>query len=188
MFMTEKEYAELVGNTKETDSKRVARNTLSNERGQAFEELIKLQCETYKKKGVAIIDKTPEPFCVIRKDRDGMFTGRFTAAKAQPDFQGTLVTGRSVLIEAKSTSKDRILQKAVTPTQSELLTAHEKMHAICMVVCEIEQRYFAVPWFIWSDMKNVFGHLYVTAKEIERYEVKPERGEIIPFLKWSLVM
>ena len=88
------------------DQRRAAqqyRNKVNNAQGQFFERAIKAACALYSERGRADVDKTPEPFRVLEKSRDGIFKGRFTA-RAQPDFQGTLDGGRSIVFEAKYTT------------------------------------------------------------------------------------
>ncbi len=167
-------------------SEKKGRNRESSRRGQAFESLIMLQCDLYKKQGIAVIDKTPEPFRVSRKTGNGMFEGRFTKTKAQPDFQGTLKGGRSVLIEAKSTSKDRIGFQVLTEHQRDLLEQHSEAGAVCLVLCEIGERHFAVPWEEWRDMKEKYGHQYLKPEEIATYEVTEHNGAVLPFLEICL--
>ena len=142
------------------------RNRNSLQKGQAFEGLILLQCKEYQKHGIAVIDKTPEPFLVLKRDKTGLFSGRFTNAKAQPDFQGTLQNGRSVILEAKATSKDRILTTVLTDTQIQLLANHHEMGALCGVLCEIQDNRFAVPYDIWIKAKKLYGHKYFTVAEL----------------------
>jgi len=79
----------------DADRKRL-QNSINNARGQDFESLILAACHKYNMSGKAKIDKTPEPFRVTSKSGGGIFTGRFTSL-AQPDFQGTLAGGQSVL-------------------------------------------------------------------------------------------
>ena len=45
-----------------------------------------MACRHYKAQRRAKIDKFPEPFRVVQKNGEGMFTRRFTAAAA-PDYQ-----------------------------------------------------------------------------------------------------
>ena len=78
-------------------------NKVNNAQGHFFEQAIKAACALYASHGRATADKTPEPFRVLEKSRDGIFKGRFTA-RAQPDFQGTLAGGRSIVFEAKYTT------------------------------------------------------------------------------------
>ena len=61
-------------------------NRVNNAQGHIFEDGIKAACQVYQGSGRATVDKTPEPFRVMEKRRDGTFTGRFTALAA-PDFQ-----------------------------------------------------------------------------------------------------
>lgn len=79
-------------------------NAVNNAQGHSFEGYIKAACALYSQQGRAEIEKTPEPFRVTAKNRrDGTFSGRFTA-RAQPDFQGNLDGGRSIVFEAKYTT------------------------------------------------------------------------------------
>lgn len=97
------------------------KNRLNNAQGQHFEREILAGCRMYESHGIASIDKTPEPFRVTSKNhRTGEFTGRFST-HAQPDFQGTLYGGRSIMFEAKRTSKDRITRNVLTDTQMDVL-------------------------------------------------------------------
>ena len=91
-------------------------NKVNNAQGQFFERAIKAACALYSERGRADVDKTPEPFRVLEKSRDGIFKGRFTA-RAQPDFQGTLDGGRSIVFEAKYTTGDRMKQEVLTKPQ-----------------------------------------------------------------------
>ena len=158
--------------------------SLSN--GKAFEELIGLSCKQYRDAGTACIIKTPEPFAVFSRTKDGLFTGRFTAAKAQPDFQGILSGGKSIIFEAKFTSKDRILQSVITQTQASILDEHLALGGLCFVAVSIEDRYFFVPWNIWKDMKQLYGRKYLKTEDMNEYEVFPHIGNPFPFLDIAL--
>lgn len=99
-------------------------------------------CRMYESHGIASIDKTPEPFRVTSKNhRTGEFTGRFST-HAQPDFQGTLYGGRSIMFEAKRTSKDRITRNVLTDTQMDVLEKHSRLGALCGVCICIQDDFF----------------------------------------------
>lgn len=165
-----------------SDTQRLT-NADSLVRGKAFERIIEDSCQKYEDLGVACILKTPEPFIVLKRNKEGIFTGRFTGTKAQPDFQGTLSDGRSFLMEAKSTKKDRIMQSALTDTQTALLDKNDKMGAVCLVAVNIQNHYFSVPWKEWKKMKERNGHKYATIEELEEFEIIPGmKGMIYPFL------
>ena len=152
-------------------------------RGKKFESIISRQCAIYIKHDLAVIDKIPEPFQVKKRAKDGGFEGRFTNKKARPDFQGTLYTGKSIVIEAKSTGRDRIGQCVITETQTKMLDLHESMGAVCLIACQIGEQNFCIPWKIWKEMKSIFGRKYVKADDLSRagFEILPQRTKY-PFL------
>jgi recombination protein U len=143
----------------------------NNAQGHIFEDAITRACKLYAMQGKATVDKTPEPFRVLHKQRDGIFTGRFTAL-AQPDFQGTLNNGQSIVFEAKYTTTDRISRNVLTQEQQETLEAHHLMGAQTAVVCGIQSDFFRIPWVIWRDMKQIYGRQYLQATDIEQYRIK----------------
>lgn len=147
------------------------RASMSNNCGHDFEDAIRQACVLYAQQGRAKVEKTPEPFRVLEKRENGIFTGRFVA-HAQPDFQGTLDGGRSIIFEAKYTTTDSMKRDVLTPTQMETLDEHAKKGALAAVCVGIQDRFFFVPWPIWKDMKDAFGRLYVTAADLEDLRVK----------------
>ena len=148
--------------------------------GETLEMLIAMSCGFYKAKGLAHIDKTPEPMKVLRQLEDGKFVASFEK-KAQPDFQGTLSSGRAVMFEAKSTRTGKILQSAVTETQADYMDAHAAMNALCFVVVSFGDVYAAVPWQDWKRMKEIFGHKHMTREESQIYRIKFNRNGILDF-------
>lgn len=147
------------------------RGMRNNAQGHIFEDEIEKACQIYKMQGKATVDKTPEPFRVLHKQPDGVFTGRFTAL-AQPDFQGTLAGGRSIVFEAKYTTTDRIQRNVLTQEQKETLEAHHTLCAVALVVFGIQSEFYAMPWPHWRDMKEHFGRQYLTQEDAKPYRVK----------------
>lgn len=145
--------------------------TVNNAQGHLFEDEIKTACKQYKAQRRAKIDKIPEPFRVTKKHGSGIFTGRFTAA-AEPDYQGTLAGGRSIVFEAKYTTTERMHRNVLTQEQLDALEDHAGMGAIAAVCVGIRDRFFFVPWVVWRDMKEFFGRKYVTAEDLRHYRVK----------------
>lgn len=163
----------------------------SRSTGAAFEKLIEVSCEVYKSRGLAYIEKTPEPMRPISgADRQGKFTAIYTAA-AQPDYKGTLSGGRAVVFEAKHTDLDTIKQERVTPAQAEALRIHYELGALCFVMISIKDRYFAIPWTIWDNMKQIYGRKYITASDVKEHEVKitADKGSVyldfLPVAVWQ---
>lgn len=146
------------------------RNRVNNAQGQHFEREILAGCKMYERHEIATIDKTPEPFRVTKKSYDGVFTGRFSTP-AQPDFQGTLHGGRSIVFEAKRTSKDRINRNVLTDTQMEILEKHNRLGALCGVCISIKDDFFFIPWNVWRDMKEMYGRQYLKPEDVEQFRV-----------------
>lgn len=151
------------------------RNTVSNVQGHIMEQEVERACSYYRDKGIAYIEKTPEPFRMLKKQKDGQFLGRVGKA-AQPDFKGTLCGGRAMVFEAKYTDKDRIQQNRLTDEQTESLETHWNMGAEAGVVVQMHSEFYYVPWVTWSSMKELFGRKYMTAEDLKRFEVPYRQG------------
>lgn len=149
--------------------------------GETLEEQIATACMVYRRRGVAAIEKTPEPMKVIQRLDNGRFVACFSK-KAQPDFQGTLRTGRSVMFEAKTTRTGKILQSVVTKEQTEYLDSHAAMGALCFVVVSFGGFYARVPWQDWTRMKELYGHKYMTSEEAQPYRIRHDKYGALAFL------
>ncbi len=166
------------------DPKRQISGARSRASGETFERWISVACEFYQRMGYAVIEKTPEPMKPLGKaDRFGRFLACFTK-QAQPDFKGALCDGSCIIFDAKHTEKDRIQQNVITETQWETFDRYEVMGAKCYVVVSIGMKnFYRVPWGIWKQMKEMFGHKYMAAgAELEPYRV-PDRNCTILFLE-----
>lgn len=152
-------------------AQRSYRSAVNNAQGQHFEAYIKAGCDYYHIHRRAKIEKISEPFRVTQTHRDGRFTGRFTA-NADPDFQGTLRGGRSIVFEAKFTSTDRIKRSVLTAEQMDALAEHDAMGALATVCVGIKDQFFFIPWAVWRDMKQHFGRVSVTAADLQAYRVR----------------
>ena len=152
---------------------RSQRGLQSKRAGEHFENLISASLNWYKDKGVAFIEKTPEPMCPLRPpNRMGQFLACYTKA-GQPDFKGTLTGGRAVVFEAKHTDGDRIEYGRLTKEQIDSLTEHHRLGAAAFIMVSFElQDFYRVPWEIWRDMKSRYGHKYMTQAELEPFRVE----------------
>lgn len=161
-------------------------NKVNNAQGHLFEEMVKAGCNYYRERGQAEIKKIPEDFRVIRKEKKyGKYTGKFEGyfiENAQPDFQGTLKSGQSIVFETKYTSKDRISQNVLTETQKKLLQSHTEMGAACYVLVEINSTPYMVPWKSWNNMEKIYGKKSVNKENLWFYEVKRAPNGAVLFL------
>lgn len=151
--------------------------------GAWFEGQIAAACNHYISKGHAVIYKTPEPTKQLSKmDRNGRFTACYEK-KAQPDFEGTLKTGRSVIFEAKYTSAGQIKHDAVTATQETHLNFHSRLGAVCFVLVAFGPNdIYRIPWETWEGMKRIYGRKYIKPEDVQEYRVHQRKG-ILDFLE-----
>ena len=153
--------------------------------GETFERWLSAACEFYLKEGLAHVEKTPEPFHITGKDSNGVVRGYYEK-KGQPDYKGILCDGSGIMFEAKHTDSDRISQSAVTDKQWESLDIYERFGAHCYVMVSLSlMKFYRVPWDIWKRMKALFGHKFMTEKELKSYQL-PERQCKILFLEGVL--
>ena len=150
--------------------------------GGYFENIISASCDYYLSRGLAKIEKTPEPMKPLgAKNRKGQFLACYTK-QAQPDYGGTLKGGRSIYFEAKHTDDERIEQRRLTQEQQDDLEAHHKLGAVAFVLVSVSLTdFYRVPWPVWRDMAEIYGRKYMTHAELSRYEV-PATAGFIKFL------
>ena len=146
--------------------------SMSNARGRLFEDMVKGGCRYYKDRGRAKIEKMPEPFRVIDKDRcNGIATIRFTA-HAQPDFIGCLAGGTCIAFEAKYTDTEKLSSRVLTKTQAAALQEYYEHGAMAAVCAGIQDKFFMLPWGVFANMKAWYGRQYVRAEDIAEFEIK----------------
>lgn len=152
-------------------------------RGVAFEERLQRSFDYYNERGFALIYKTPEPFKIIKRLEHTRFIGCFVK-RAQPDYQGTIKGGRTVVFEAKYTDSDRLLQSAVSEEQEKFMDRKTALGARCYVLAGFRSGgVYRIPWPDWKDMKRLFGHKYVTEAQIEKYRVKQAWNDTLLILE-----
>ena len=151
----------------------------SRESGKLFESMIEAGLEWYKVRGIAHIEKTPEPMKPLsRPNRQGQFLACYTKA-GQPDFKGTLNGGQSVVFEAKHTEDNRIEYNRLTEEQADDLALHHALGAVAFVLVSFGLTdFFRIPWNVWRDMKIIYGRKYMTRQECEPFRVSCMAGVI----------
>lgn len=143
----------------------------NNAAGHHFEDYIMGGCRYYEGEGMAKFQKTPEPFRTLRKYHDGTATVRFTA-KAEPDYIGCEKGGTLIVFEAKKTMTNKINQNVVTTHQWKALDKYEELGAKAGVCIGIKDETFWIEWFVWKNMKELYGRKYLTAEDIQPFKVK----------------
>ncbi len=149
--------------------------------GDMFEHLIERSCNYYRNKGIAHIQKTPEPFRFLGKR--GKHVYGFYEKQAQPDFQGTLENGQSIIFEAKHTDTTNLPFERITRAQTHELERHNRLGAECYVIVSFSFKHFyLIDWKDWKNLKETVRKKSVNQKDLEAYEIQLENG-ILNFLK-----
>ncbi len=168
--------------TKVKDPKRQKQGALSKEKGKQFEARLDEAFAYYRQRGFAGIEKTPEPMHPTQNLGNGKFIA-FFAKKAQPDYEGTIKGGRTVMFEAKFTSTDRLAQSRVLQVQADYLEFRQQLGAHCFVVVGFSSgNVYRIPWPIWREMKENFGRKYVTEAELDKYRVPTAQNGVLLIL------
>lgn len=161
------------------DPRRQITGRRSKAAGGTFEQWISSACQYYLDKGFAHIEKTPEPFHMIRALPNGKVEGYYEK-KGQPDYKGILCDGTGIMFEAKHTDTDRIKQEVVTEAQKESLDIYEGFGAQCFVMVSFGLvKFYRVPWSVWKRMKELFGRKYMTERDLEPYRLQERCNTIL---------
>ncbi len=118
-------------------------------RGQALEELIKLQNNKYARQGIAVITKIPTEWIPIRNHTGKIVTAK-VENKAAVDFLGTY-EGVPIAFDAKQTKEKRISWKRLEPHQWEFLQKWEECGGIGFVLVSWNiKEFFVIPISEWG--------------------------------------
>lgn len=167
---------------KTKDPMKQYQGAISKAKGKFFEQYIDKAFDYYRFKGLAVIEKTPEPMRPTKSLGNGKFIA-FFEKKAQPDYEGTLKGGRSIKLEAKFTSAEKMEQSRVLPGQAENLTLHQRLGAACFIIAGFNSgEVYRIPWNVWQNMKELFGRKYVTEADLEKYRVAIAQNGVLLLL------
>lgn len=172
-------YIDTTAATAIANAERSRKGLLSRRAGEHFEQMIEASLIWYEQKGVACVEKTPEPMKPLRPpNKQGQFLACYVKA-AQPDFKGTITGGRSVVFEAKHTDGDRIEYSRLSDEQAEKLNTHHKLGAAAFVLVSFGlQDFYRIPWEVWRNMKEIYGRKHIKQPELEKYRVEYIAGVI----------
>lgn len=156
----------------------VMRGQHNKRAGDYFEELIARACSEYERLSVAKIEKTPEPFKIVKPMGNGKFQGYYVS-QAQPDFKGVLAGGRCIVFDAKHTDGVKIELSRLSETQNETLRVYQTLGAYAGVLCSFGfRRFFWLPYTVFIDAKKENRHLYWNETDCAPYEVYMSNGYI----------
>lgn len=170
------------GTLSESDSFRAVSGRKSRELGELFESWILRGCDWYWEKGIAYIEKTPEPMRPIKVYGDrkkGQFIAVYTK-QAQPDFKGTLCDGSTIIFDAKSTGTDILWQSIVTDEQREEFDRYEKMGARCYIIATMGfTDFYRIPWTDWKTGPERLGRRHFKRMDLEAYRIQCKNCKVL---------
>ena len=77
------------------------------------------------------------------------------------------------MFEAKHTDLDKMAYDRLQETQLNALLKHQSMGAVAFVLCSFGfERFYRIPLKVWQNMKQLYGHKYFTAADVEAYQIK----------------
>lgn len=156
---------------------------LNKVQGANFEQIIEGGCDFYRRHEIADIEKTPEPMQPIKDLGGGRFVAHYTST-AQADFKGFMMGGRAVNFEAKHTDTGKMTQDRVTSDQAERLERAHRFGAHAFVLCSFGSvAFYRIPWTVWRNLREHFGHKYITPEEAAPYKVRIGGPGVLLFLE-----
>lgn len=140
----------------------------NQENGAAFEKMLSQMFQTMEMMQLAKISKVPEPLRVLGPAEKGVWRAIFIRTAVMVDYQGTLIGGRAVYLEAKHTRAEKMEQDRVAERQAEALDKYAALGASCGVLVSFGAKCCGVvPWAAWRAMKEIFGRKYLRAEDVE---------------------
>lgn len=152
-----------------TTRENIRKGHRNQENGAAFEKMLSQLFHIMEDCGYAKIAKIPEPLRVLGPAEKGVWRAIFIRTSVMVDYQGTLIGGRAVYLEAKYTRSSKMEQDRVAERQAEALDKYAALGASCGVLVSFGAKCCGVvPWAAWRQMKEIFGRKYIRADDLER--------------------
>ena len=152
-----------------TTRENIRRGHRNQESGAWFEKSLSQTFHIMEEAKLAKITKIPEPLRVLGPAEKGVWRAIYIRAAAMVDYQGTLIGGRAVYLEAKYTRAEKMEQDRVAERQAEALDKYAALGASCGVIVSFGvSGCGVVPWVAWRRMKEIFGRKYIREDDLER--------------------
>lgn len=152
-----------------TTRENIRKGHRNQENGAAFEKMLSQMFHVLEEAQLAKIAKIPEPLRVLGPAEKGVWRAIYIRAAAMVDYQGTLIGGRAVYLEAKYTRSEKMEQDRVAERQAEAMDKYAALGASCGVIVSFGTRCCGVvPWAAWRRMKEIFGRKYLREEDLER--------------------
>jgi len=158
-------------------------------RGSSLEELINLTNDSYREKGLALVQKIPTPIKPINIDHD---TRRITLAffdqKSTVDYIG-VVQGVPVCFDAKECAGDRFPLQNIHEHQIEYMREYEKQQGVAFLIIYFVKLdiYYYLTFKqldeLWQRAQDG-GPKSFTFEELDpKYQISPYNGVFVHYLE-----
>lgn len=158
-------------------------------RGSTLEDLINFTNETYRNKGIALVQKIPTPIKPINIDKSSRhITLAFFEKKSSVDYIG-VVQGIPICFDAKECNTDIFYLQNIHEHQYEFMRDYEKQNAIAFIILSFTEKneVYYVPFRdideFYNRAKNG-GRKSIKYEEIDKtYLIKGSQGAPIHYLQ-----
>ncbi len=158
-------------------------------RGSAFEEIINLTNEEYKKREVAIIQKIPTPITPVEFDKvHGQITLAYFDKRSTVDYIG-VVQGLAICFDAKETMEKRLPLQNIHAHQVDFMQHFEKQGGIAFLLVHFApaDEYYYLPFAImkkyWDDAQNGGRKSIPYSVFEEKFRLYPSDGYPLNYLE-----
>lgn len=152
-------------------NKNIYRGKRSLNMGNEMEAMIKIAYGKYADEMFADISKSEEPMRISEKISERKYICLKTQ-QDEPGYKGMLYNGHAVAFEVRHTISDRVERRMILPHQENYMDRCYKMNAIAFILVSLNmERFFRIPWWVWKDMKALYGRKYLKADDIKEFEM-----------------
>jgi recombination protein U len=158
-------------------------------KGMAFEKEVAYANETYKQRGIALIQKISTPWKVIRQGQK--IVSAFPEGKSTLDFRGTVKGGISVSFDCKESENEKGLPlKYIKDHQIEYIRSALQIGEVSFILCymkKYDKRYFIAGkiildyWDYWQQNKGKRNINYIAVQDMK--EIKAQNGILLDYLQ-----
>lgn len=127
-------------------------------RGKTLEQAINIANATYEQRGIAIIEVSPVPVVILKKDQQGRIKDGYIQEKASVDYRGA-AKGRVIVFDAKETaSKTRFPLNNVEAHQFEKLQKYHEQGSVSFLIIYFttHQETYILPFLQLEHFWNMY--------------------------------
>lgn len=123
--------------------------------GKPLEDLIIMQNDIYRRRGLAVVHKVPTEWLPLRNE-EGKITGAKVDKQTTVDFLGGIKGLGAIAFDAKHTDGNGIRRDRVEPHQAEFLDNYLEIGHLAYILAGYRMLdFFLVPWAEWKQLPSI---------------------------------